>query len=210
MGFRLLVSAALLTGSFLAASVATGTPRPAPDACGQAKAGEQCGPGNGRRTAGGGEKVSHAGWPAITGILWLVLDAGDHHRVGGPANDELLGHHGDERLEGGGGKDVLWGDWDPVGNSTRQHDVLEGGPGDDWLYSSHGANTLRGGAGDDYVWAYYGHGRIDCGPGSDTLRIRLSAPYQVTNCERVKNFCSFGSKPGNAGGCYKPGERPKR
>src|SRR3954463_8477771 len=31
-----------------------------------------CGPGNGRRTRGGGNKASHIGWPAVTGILWIV------------------------------------------------------------------------------------------------------------------------------------------
>jgi hypothetical protein len=28
-----------------------------------------CQPGDGRRTAGGGEEVSHKGWPAITGVF---------------------------------------------------------------------------------------------------------------------------------------------
>jgi Ca2+-binding RTX toxin-like protein len=177
--------------------------------CAAARSGEQCGPGHGRRTPGGGEKVSHKGWPAVTGVLWKAI--GNHGSVmrGGPRNDELLGHHGDDRLNGGAGRDILWGDWDPVGNTTRQRDVLDGGPGNDWLYSSHGRNTIRGGTGNDYVWAYYGHGTIDCGPGFDTLRVRLVNRYRWRNCERIKNFCAFGSKPGNKGGCYKPGERPR-
>lgn len=171
--------------------------------------GVQCGPGAGRRTAGGGAKVSHKGWPSITGILWKVTMAGGRHRMaGGPKNDELLGHLGDEVLHGRGGKDVLWGDWDPYDNNTRQVDRLYGEAGNDWIYSSHGRNTISGGAGKDYIWAYYGRGTIDCGSGFDTVRIRAGAPYRVRNCERVKNFCSFGSKPGNKGGCYKPGERP--
>ncbi len=184
---------------------------PDPADCPPLAAGEQCGPGNGRRTPGGGEKVSHVGWPAITGILWKVTAAAGRHDVtGGPANDELLGHHGDDVLRGGPGRDVLWGDWDPRDNGTGQVDRLSGGAGADWLYSSHGRNAISGGPGKDYVWAYYGRGTIDCGPGFDTLRIRMNAPYRVTNCERIKNFCSFGSKPGNAGGCYKPGEKPRR
>src|SRR5215213_11947135 len=69
--------------------------------CAPARSGEQCGPGNGRRTAGGGDKVSHKGWPAVTGILWQVTDAGDHRKAGGPDSDELLGHHGDDDLRGG-------------------------------------------------------------------------------------------------------------
>ena len=189
-------------------------PRPRPtarDFCLPRRAGEQCGPGNGRKTAGGGEKVSHKGWPAVTGILWKVMArAGRHATTGGPRNDELLGHHGNDAIHGRGGKDIVWGDWDPKDNNTRQIDRLEGGAGNDWIYSSHGRNTIKAGAGKDYVWAYYGRGTIDCGPGFDTLRVRIGAPYQVRNCERIKNFCSFGSKPGNKGGCYKPGERPRR
>jgi Ca2+-binding RTX toxin-like protein len=174
------------------------------DPCAAAKPGAQCGPGNNRRTEGGGDKVSHAGWPAISGVLWKVLD-GSHRLTGGPLSDELLGRHGNDRLAGGAGADVLWGDWDPVGNTTRQRDVLSGGSGNDFLYSSHGHNRIRGGTGNDLVWAYYGRGTIDCGPGRDTLRVRLVNRYRARNCERVRNFCAHGSKPG--GGCYKPGER---
>jgi len=186
------------------------TPDVEPDPCGPRRAGEQCGPGNSRKTSGGGAKVSHKGWPAITGILWKVLDSGRHRRTGGRGNDELLGHHGNEVIRGGAGKDIIWGDWDPSNNGTRQVDRLFGDAGNDWIYSSHGRNTIRGGAGKDYVWAFYGRGSIDCGPGFDTLRIKLSNQYSVHNCERIKNFCSFGSKPGNRSGCYKPGEKPKR
>jgi Ca2+-binding RTX toxin-like protein len=84
--------------------------------CEPRRSGESCGPGNGRRTPGGGEKVSHKGWPAITGILWKVDHSRDTRKVGGGANDELLGHHGSDRISGAGGNDVLWGDWDPRNN----------------------------------------------------------------------------------------------
>src|SRR5262245_40941930 len=54
--------------------------------CGNLKQGEQCGEGNGRQTAGGQGtgKVSHAGWPPITGVLWKVLEEGrgSHQRTG--------------------------------------------------------------------------------------------------------------------------------
>src|SRR5262249_8571538 len=58
--------------------------------CAHVTVGVQCGPGNGRRTSGGGSKVSHKGWPAVTGALMI---ADDHGRkiVGSPFNDELLG-----------------------------------------------------------------------------------------------------------------------
>jgi hypothetical protein len=176
------------------------------DRCEPRKAGEQCGEGKGRQTPGGGEKVSHKGWPKITGILWQVLDSGNHERTGTEDNDELLGHHGDEKLDGGPGKDVLWGDWDPKNNTTKQSDVLRGGDDNDFLYPSHGKNLLYGGRGNDRIIAYYGHGTIDCGPGKkDFAQTRWqSSAYKVRNCEVIRHFCAFGSKPN--GDCKKPGE----
>lgn len=175
------------------------------DPCAPRRSGEQCGPGGGRRTVGGGEKVSHRGWPAITGIFFKVTDDGGHHKVGGSDNDELLGHHGSDRLSGGAGNDVLWGDWDPSGNSTGQHDVLRGGPGNDFIYPSHGSTTVYGGPGNDDVWAFYGHGFIDCGPGHDTVRIRLGGAFKTRSCEVINHFCAHGSN--GHGGCKQPGER---
>jgi hypothetical protein len=132
-----------------------------PNLCAPSQPGVQCGPGNGRKTSGGGDKVPHNGWPAVTGILWKVLDSSGRKKVGGAANDELLGHHGSDRIFGGAGNDILWGDWDPANNNTHQKDVLDGGPGNDWLYPSHGSTVVKGGAGKDYVR----HDRLRPGPG---------------------------------------------
>jgi hemolysin type calcium-binding protein len=174
------------------------------DLCGNLDSGVQCGPGNNRQTPGGGDKVPHTGWPAVSGILWKVLDSADHHAVGGPDNDELLGHHGSDALAGGAGNDILWGDWDPTGNTTGQRDVLRGGAGDDWIYPSHGPTTVSAGAGDDHIWAFYGKGTIDCGPGRDVARIRENGAFRTRNCERIQHFCQYGSNPD--GSCRKPGE----
>lgn len=171
--------------------------------CANLKRGEQCGPGNGRRTPGGGEKVSHKGWPAITGVLWKVLDSRDHTRKGGPDNDELLGHHGSDHLTGGPGHDVLWGDWDPNDNNGRQRDTLIGNAGNDWIYPSHGTTRVSAGPGRDYVWAYYGKGTIDCGPGHDTARVRLNGAFKLKGCEIVKHFCAHGED--GHGGCLTAG-----
>lgn len=170
-----------------------------------------CGPGNNRRSPGGGDKVPHndgAGrsWPPVSGILWQVLDGNGRRKSGGPLNDELLGHHGSDVLRGSGGHDILWGDWDPRGNTPRQRDVLDGGPGNDWLYPSHGRSIVRGGPGDDYVWAFYGKGTIDCGPGRDTARIRTNGAFRTRNCERIRHFCSFGED--GKGHCLSPGGKP--
>jgi Ca2+-binding RTX toxin-like protein len=164
----------------------------------------QCGPGNGRQTVGG-EKVPHTGWPRITGVLAKVLDSSGRKVIGGPDNDELLGHHGSDTIAGAGGKDVLWGDWDPSNNNTRQRDVLRGGPGDDFIYPSHGTTRVDAGAGNDFIWAFYGKGTIDCGAGSrDVARIRENGAFKTRNCERIQHFCQFGSN--SDGSCKKPGE----
>ena len=166
-----------------------------------------CKPGNGMRTAGGGEKVSHKGWPAITGVFWKVNDSQNSTKTGGPDNDEILGHHGSDQLDGAGGKDVLWGDWDPKNNNTSQRDVLTGGPGNDFIYPSHGTTQVDAGPGNDHVWAYYGRGTIDCGPGHDVARVRTNSAFTLRNCEVVGHFCGHGSN-GN-GGCLKPGQSRK-
>jgi hypothetical protein len=192
--------------SALSAQMITVAEKPK-DYCEPRNAGEQCGPGNGRKTPGGGGKVSHKGWPRITGILWSVQEGGRgrHSHTGGPLNDELLGHHGSDTIDGAEGNDVIWGDWDPNNNNSSQRDKLDGGPGNDWIYPSHGNSRVKGGPGNDYVYAFYGRGTIDCGPGRhDKARVRLVNHYKVRNCETILHFCAFGSD--GHGGCLKPGE----
>ncbi len=112
--------------------------------------GTNCQEGNGRRVPGGGEKASHKGWPAVTGLLWIAKTAGSREYVGTEDNDELLSHHASDTVRGGDGDDILWGDWDPKNNTTKQRDRIygdDGDDGDDWLYASHGHNTLSGGGG---------------------------------------------------------------
>ena len=58
--------------------------------CGERRHEETCGPGNGRRTPGGGEKVRHKGWPAVTGILWQVRHNRGSSMVGSSLHDESL------------------------------------------------------------------------------------------------------------------------
>jgi hypothetical protein len=202
------VGAAVVVAVCLAGPPAGLTQRADPDdVCGPYKPGEHCGPGNDRQTVGGGEKVSHKGWPKVTGIFWIVNDSRNHRRIGGPDNDELLGHHGSDHIEGKAGNDILWGDWDPKNNNERQRDVLYGGTGNDFIYPSHGPTKVEGGPGNDYVYAFYGRGTIDCGPGKhDRARVRLEGnPFRVRRCETVGHFCGIG--PDGHGGCLKPGEK---
>lgn len=147
--------------------------------------GAHCALGKGRRTAGGGGKVSHAGWPAVTGIRWSVTKGTKGRTDGGThLNDELLGSHGGDTLSGGDGNDILWGDQSPVGNDEWQHDTLSGGDGQDWIYSSHGVNTIDGGAGNDHIFVHYGKGTVDCGSGYDVVKVTLHPKYTFRNCEK--------------------------
>jgi len=157
------------------------------DLCaGHRGSGVQCAPGMGRQTARGGQKASHIGWPPVTGILWIVRPSStgrsDH---GTDLNDELLGSHGGDWISGGPGEDILWGDQLPVGNNSRQRDVLDGRTGDDWIYSSHGRNVIDGGAGNDHIWGHFGRGTIDCGTGWDLVHVKRHPTYGLRNCERV-------------------------
>ena len=188
-------------------AVSAAAARDTPEVCQRADPGVSCTPGRGRQTPGGGDKVSHEGWPSITGVL-MQADNSGRTMAGGELNDELLGGHGNDHAVGGGGADVLWGDRYPTGNTTRQGDILSGGPGNDWIYPSHGTNIIRGGAGDDHVIAYYGHGTIDCGPGRDAAQVRANGAYRLRGCERVTHFCHYGSLPD--GTCLSPTGKPVR
>src|SRR3954451_8535538 len=102
--------AGLLAGAVLLLTPAAAFAQDETDRCGPRKQGENCGEGNGRQTPGGKGtgKVSHAGWPKITGILWQVMDNRNHQRTGTKDNAELMGHHGNDKVVGLDGQDVLW------------------------------------------------------------------------------------------------------
>jgi hypothetical protein len=180
----LAVMAALLAS---AASVRPVAVAAGADLCaGHRGPGVQCVPGNGRHTRGGGNKVSHVGWPAVSGIVWIVRPGAAGRADSGTAlNDELLGSHGNDSLQGGWGSDILWGDQLPVGNNAWQHDALDGGPGNDWIYSSHGHDDIQGGPGNDHIWGHFGHGAIDCGAGTDVVHVKRRPTYRLARCERV-------------------------
>ncbi|MFL5845491.1 MAG: PKD domain-containing protein [Solirubrobacteraceae bacterium] len=207
------------TGLPVTAVVRVKAPVAAPtDLCDDAPAGVKCQLGGGRQTAGGKSegKVSHKGWPRVTGVLW-VLDHAGRTGTGTALNDELLGGHGDDHLVGGKGNDIIWGDQWPTGNTTTQRDVIIGNGGRDWLYASHGTNSVSGGEGNDVIWSYFavkvtvdagpgrdkvwvknGGGRVDCGPGRDVLHVPL-AGYTYTGCEEIHHYCEFGED--GHGGC---------
>ena len=195
----------VLASAFGAAAGAKPTAQSGDNPCAGMDSGVQCAPRDSDSTIGGGDKVSHAGWPRINGVLAKTIDGSGHKIRGGPKNDELLGRHGNDTVSGRGGRDVIWGDWDPSGNTTRQRDVLLGGAGNDIIYPSHGRTTVIAGPGNDTIRAFYGRGTIDCGAGTrDLAQIRENGAFKTRNCELIRHFCQFGSKPN--GQCKKPGE----
>lgn len=133
--------------------------------------------------------ADHTGWPA----------AGHHE--GHPHNESgvmrgwknvhnlLLGGNGNDTIWAGNRGDVIWGDSHPYGQPTSQVDRLHGGPGTDWLYSSHGYNHIWTGAGADHVALVYGHGIVDCnGPGRKTLVMRYlprNRPWKLVGCRKI-------------------------
>jgi Ca2+-binding RTX toxin-like protein len=104
-------------------------------------------------------------------------------------HNKLLGGHGNDTVYAGPHGDVIWGDYKPSGQPSTQTDRLNGGPGRDFIYASHGTNHIRANGGKDYVKAHFGRGTIDCGGGQDVLYIsrRAKKKYTITRCETVSH-----------------------
>ena len=141
--------------------------------------------------------ANHEFWPRVSGELRKAHEGSEHY-TGTARADELLGHHGSDVLDGGGGSDILWGDYDPAGQSTTQHDVIYGGAGNDFIYGSHGHNTIYAGAGNDAISVHYGWGLVDCGPGRDVYHVAKSRRhgYRFRNCE-VADYRSEAQRGGH-------------
>jgi RTX calcium-binding nonapeptide repeat (4 copies) len=177
-----LVLAAAIVAALAAAAALQARPFDATNAdCGHFdKSKIKCKAGHGTRAA---PTPTHRHWPAFDGIRWQVIANNDTGEsvTATQWSDELLGRNGSDTLSGGPASDVIWGDSNPTVNGPGQHDVLDGGAGNDWMYASHGSNTIDGGAGNDHILAAFGHGTIDCGPGDDTVAAKST--YKVRNCE---------------------------
>jgi Ca2+-binding RTX toxin-like protein len=129
-------------------------------------------------------------WPRINGELYINTHDRDRSHTGTARNDELLGGHGDDKLYGAAGHDVIWTDHKNTGNTTHQRDVVYAGAGNDWIYASHGHNDIHGGAGQDTIRVWFGRGFVDCGPGGDDiLYVSKTQNRKVKrrHCERVSH-----------------------
>jgi Ca2+-binding RTX toxin-like protein len=116
----------------------------------------------------GNDAVSYTGTAAVK----VTLD--------GRRNDGAAGENDNvgsdvEAVYGADGDDTLTG--------TRRPETLDGGPGDDRIDGRGGVDGLYGGAGDDDIDAADGDiDTVDCGPGTDTVRV--DAGDSVVGCER--------------------------
>ena len=132
--------------------------------------------------------VSHAHWPKIHGKIKKAEHGHAMTFRGTRRSDELLGHHGSDRLFGRGRSDVLWGDWQGgASQPTDQRDRIYGGRGNDFIYGSHGRNVIFGGPGNDAISVHFGRGYVDCGPGRDIYHVATSRRkgYTFRHCEKV-------------------------
>ena len=95
-----------------------------------------------------------------------------------------------DTVHAGPAGDILWGDYKPSGQPTRQWDRLYGGPGKDFIYASHGHNEIWTGGGRDVVHAHFGYGTIHCdGRGPIVYLSRVSRRrYHLDGCHRISYF----------------------
>jgi hypothetical protein len=133
-------------------------------------------------------KASHEGWPKIDGVLLMNKHDQSRPLTGRPdAHNELLGGHGSDQIVAGRSGDVIWGDYKPCCQPTTQVDHLNGGPGDDHIYASHGINIIRTGGGHDVVHAHFGRGEIHCD--TRTVLVYLShrsrPGYRLSGCRQI-------------------------
>ena len=118
----------------------------------------------------------------------LLGGDGNDELHGGMGVDGIAGGGGDDTIRGGKGADIVLGDgpdfWPQppavdemsavdylvdLGNLSFGHDYIEGGAGDDQIYSGHGNDVVFGGAGDDTINSADGNDIVVGGGGDDLL-----------------------------------------
>ena len=117
---------------------------------------------------------------------------GDDNLYGGPGNDRISTNGGNNKLYGGEGDDILWGD---AGDGN-----LYGGTGDDHLGGNAGDDNLQGGPGNDTLYADPGTNILDGGEGYDTasfysanegVTVNLANPDLSDDLVRQNTFISI-------------------
>jgi Ca2+-binding RTX toxin-like protein len=132
--------------------------------------------------------TSHKGWPKINGDLLMHKQnqSGDIRATKLNKHNELLGGHGNDNIYAGNAGDVLWGDYHASGQPETQVDHINGGPGRDFIYASHGLNYISSGGGRDVIHAHYGRGSITCSPQTQLFISHKSRPhYTLKGCKKI-------------------------
>lgn len=98
------------------------------------------------------------------GIKWDYAKTMRSLYSGSSADDAIYTPYGDAvSVQGGAGNDTIF--------TTYGNDTLSGGEGDDRLVAGDGDDTLLGGKGDDYLYAHSGRNvfQYEIGDGDDTI-----------------------------------------
>lgn len=125
---------------------------------------------------------------------WSAASAARSRRRAAPivpasvGHNELLGGNGSDTIHAGPRGDVIWGDYKPSGQPASQVDHLYGGPGNDFIYASHGTSYIYTGGGRDVVHAHFGRGEIRCQSPSVIVHVshRSRRGYRMFGCRHVR------------------------
>jgi serralysin len=97
---------------------------------------------------------------------WLDGGLGDDRLVGNDGDDGLSGGAGNDRIRGGNGNDTIYGD---AGN-----DIINAGTGNDHIYGGTGNDQMSGSAGADIFFTYGNEGQdviTDFASGTDKIQV---------------------------------------
>jgi len=110
------------------------------------------------------------------------LDGAGKHR-----SQRTARRAGNDTIWAGPAGDVIWGDHKPCCQPTDQVDRLYGGPGNDFIYASHGLSYIATGGGHDVVRAHFGRGEIHCDSPDAVVYLsqRHHKRYRLFGCKRV-------------------------
>lgn len=111
------------------------------------------------------------------GNQWIpgyYVDTVDHATnliYGGGGDDYILGGYGADVLDGGDGADRIYGGGKSSydGSNIRDHDIIYGRGGDDWIDGEEGDDVIYGGTGNDYIYGGSGSDTIYGEEGDDTI-----------------------------------------
>ncbi|MBQ7567786.1 hypothetical protein IJT17_03175 [bacterium] len=110
--------------------------------------------------------------------LHITGGAGDDRIQGGSGKDTIYDNYGSNNIDGGAGNDVLMAHGlDSDGFSTKSNtivggsgnDYIEGGDGNDYLSGGDGYDVLYGLGGNDTMFGGDGHDYLDGGKGDDRI-----------------------------------------